>query len=141
METIRKPDLTDPTVVPDTKLLRSVLGASFPTYRRLLQIFLERDYTHEWRYYDDGKAWLCKVQKARRTIAWMSAWKGYAQVTVYFPEKHRHLLNTESISLALLDRIQHTRLVGKSQPCTLELRSDEALPDLISLFQLKERTR
>lgn len=42
---------------------------------------------YTWRYYKDGKAWLCKVQKKRRTIVWMSAWKGYMQATVYVPGK------------------------------------------------------
>jgi hypothetical protein len=75
METINNIELRDESIYPDEKVLRSVLGKSYESYAMLLEIYNMNELISEWRYYHDGKAWLCKVQKKKRTIVWMSAWK------------------------------------------------------------------
>ena len=84
METINRIELYDKLVYPDEQVLKSILGKSYNAYYELLKLYDDNEMEYEWRYYKDGKAWLCKVQKKRRTIVWMSAWKGYMQATVYF---------------------------------------------------------
>ncbi|HMA64672.1 MAG TPA: DUF3788 family protein, partial [Chitinispirillaceae bacterium] len=88
METINTIELRDVNNYPDDTVLKSILKESFISYRKLLELFTTHDMTYEWRYYHDGKAWLCKVQKKKKTIIWMSAWKGFIQATIYFPEKY-----------------------------------------------------
>ena len=88
METINKIELRDESVYPDEQLLKSILGRSYDAYCELLKLYDDNEMEIEWRYYKDGKAWLCKVQIKKRTIVWMSAWKGYMQATIYFPEKY-----------------------------------------------------
>ena len=85
METINKKELNDKNIYPDEKVLKNVLGKSYDAYLDLLKLYDNHDMNYEWRYYHDGKAWLLKVQKKKRTIVWMSAWKGYMQGTIYFP--------------------------------------------------------
>ena len=89
METINNIELRDENIYPDEKILESILGESYEAYEKLLGLFDRNEMTHEWRYYRDGKAWLCKVQRKKRTIVWMSAWKGFMQAVVYFPEKYQ----------------------------------------------------
>lgn len=62
METINTLELTDESVYPDEKILKGVLENSFSAYCELLQLFASKNMEGEWRYYKDGKAWLCKVQ-------------------------------------------------------------------------------
>jgi hypothetical protein len=76
METINTLELIDESVYPDEKVLKNVLGDSYSAYYELLQVFDSKKMEGEWRYYKDGKAWLCKVQYKKKTIVWMSAWKG-----------------------------------------------------------------
>ena len=89
MDTINNIELRDESVFPDENILKKVLDASYKSYLMLLELFNKNGLTHEWRYYRDGHAWLCKVQFKKRTIVWMSAWKGFMQATIYFPEKYR----------------------------------------------------
>jgi len=100
METINTIELRDENIYPDDKVLGRILGESFESYVRLLKLFEHNGMSCEWRYYQDGKAWLCKVQKKKRTIVWMSAWKGFMQGTtailileVYETSKMRICLN------------------------------------------------
>jgi len=88
MDQINNIELTDQNVYPDDDVLQSVLGKSYDAYCDMLMLFDANDIFYEWRYYKDGKSWLCKVQKKKRTIIWISVCKGYLKATIYFPEKY-----------------------------------------------------
>lgn len=137
METINKIELSDPEIYPNEKILNNILGDSFEAYQSLLKMFEENEMLCEWRYYKDGKSWLCKVQKKKKTIVWMSAWKGYMQAVVYFPERLLHHILEADISESGKEKIRTTANVGKSRPCIFEVRGMEVLPDLEVVMNLK----
>ncbi|MBI9108436.1 MAG: DUF3788 family protein [Spirochaetales bacterium] len=137
METINNIELRDESIYPDDVVLRKALGASYETYLMLLSLFNDNDMSFEWRYYRDGKAWLCKVQKKKRTIIWMSAWKGFMKATIYFPHKFLERVYELGISEDMKERIRSTKDVGKSKPCNFEIRDKSILGDFEKVMQLK----
>ncbi len=141
METINTIELKDENTYPDETVLKKILGRSFNAYLELLKLYDSYEMTYEWRYYRDGKAWLCKVQKKKRTIVWMSAWKGYMQATVYFPERYLEDIYNLKISAETKTRINNTKNVGKSKPCIFEIRNKKALKDLEKVMSFKIRAK
>ena len=137
METINSLELHDSSVYPDKPVLERILGLSYGAYCSLLKLYEDNGLEAEWRYYRDGKTWLCKVQRKGRTIVWMSAWKGYMQATIYFPERHIESVCALDVSRATRERILSTENTGKSKPCIFEIRDDEALKDFNTVLQLK----
>ena len=57
--------LNNPELIPDESILKEVLTEkSYILYVKLLKIITsenESKFSAEWRYYNDGKSWLCKV--------------------------------------------------------------------------------
>ena len=137
MDTVNAKELGDPEIYPDSEILKGVLGSSWSSYENLIRLYDSKGMTHEWRYYRDGKAWLCKVQHRKRTIVWMSAWRGYMQATVYFPLSRLELVMGLDIGEAAKEKIHSTKDVGKSKPCIFEIRSDGDLADLEKVMDLK----
>lgn len=137
MEQINDVELRDESIYPDEAVLARVLGPSFPNYRRLLELFGRSGLAVEWRYYRDGKAWLCKVQLKTRTIAWMSAWPSFMKATVYFPEKHSAGVFDLPLAEETKARIRDTKKVGKSMPCTFDIAADTALEDIAAVIDYK----
>lgn len=137
METINTVELKDENIYPDNKVIKSILDESYTYYLKLLEMFKNYDFEPEWRYYRDGKAWLCKVKRKNRTIIWMSAWKGYMQVTIYFPEKYFQSVYELDICEDSKMKIRSTKNVGKSKPCIFELRNDCILNDIEKTINLK----
>jgi hypothetical protein len=133
--------LTDETIFPDRSVLEAVLGESYKAYESLLRIFDAEDMIHEWRYYKDGKSWLCKVQKKAKTVVWMSAWKGYLKAAIYLPEKHLDELNRLPISSKTRDSIRSAKNVGKSRPCVFEIRDDSVLRDFETVMDFKRKAK
>ncbi len=122
METINTIELKDETVCPDTDVLKEVLGESYSAYVDLLHLYEVNQMEPIWRYYHDGKAWLCKVQKKKKTIVWMSAWKGYMQAVIYMPEKYLDQVYALDISETLKEKFKQSRSMGKSRACIFEIR-------------------
>jgi hypothetical protein len=137
METINNIELRDENVFPDEKVLRKILDESYHSYTILLDLFKKNEMQYEWRYYRDGKAWLCKVQMNKRTIVWMSAWKGFMQATIYFPEKYLEKVYDLAIREDVKRKIQSTKYVGKSKPCIFEIRDELILDDFSKVMRLK----
>jgi hypothetical protein len=137
METINNLELRDESVYPNDDVLKTILGKSYAAYCALLKLYDDNEMNYEWRYYRDGKAWLKKVQRKKRTIVWMSAWKGYMQATIYLPEKYIEGVYALEISEEVKKRIRETKNVGKSKPCIFEIRNKDILKDLNQVIQYK----
>ena len=133
--------LTDESIYPDETTLRAILEESYDAYKELLNLFSQNEMTHEWRYYKDGKAWLCKVLKKKKTIVWMSAWKGYIKAAIYIPTRLMDTVYALDISDETKKRIRQTTDVGKSKPCIFEIRNGEVPVDLNKVMQFKMKAK
>ena len=137
MESINTIELCDADLYPSDDILKKVLGKSYDVYSSLLELFTTINMIYEWRYYRDGKAWLCKVQYKKRTIVWMSAWKGFIKATIYFPEKYVEDIYGLDLSQKAIEHIKNTGNTGKSKPCIFEMKSSSILKDFSKLMQFK----
>lgn len=137
MDTKNHPQLKDESTYPDDQILKDVLGRSFSAYSKLLQYFAEHGLEYQWRYYKDGNAWLCKVQKKKKTIIWMSAWKSFFKAAIYVPVRLEDEVYQLPLSNERVEIIKGTKNVGKSKPCIFDIRNQKALKELYLLIQFK----
>ena len=133
--------LRDELIYPDKSVLMSVLGESLEAYEELLGIFEKNNLDHEWRYYKDGGAWLCKVQKKKKIIVWMSVWKEFVQAVIYLPLRLLDEILDLNIQDDIKTKISETKNVGKSKPCIFEIRDKSLLSDFekVMLFKIKSK--
>lgn len=137
LESVNNIELSDKSIYPDESVLKGVLGRSYQSYHALLDLFNQNGMQYEWRYYMDGKAWLCKVQKKKSTIVWMSAWKGFMKAAIYIPERLIEDVYSLPISKETRERIKATKNVGKSKPCLFEIHNQKILKDMNIIMHFK----
>ena len=137
MEQVNTIILNNKSIYPNDEVLKPILGKSFLAYCKLLELFENNNMTYDWRYYKDGKAWLCKVEKKNETIVWMSVWKGYIQATIYFAEKYIDGLYELNIANELKVQINGTKNVGISKPCMFKILNKKVLKDFNAVMQYK----
>jgi hypothetical protein len=128
--------LRNPNIQPTDDVIAKALGESNDAYIKFINEIASHDIHLDWRYYNDGKAWLAKglykwtgVRGGQKetTVFWLSIWDGFFKVTIYVPEKAR----ADVLSL-LLDNevklmIEATQQMGKLKyfPIVFDLCSDE----------------
>ncbi|MCD8267499.1 MAG: DUF3788 domain-containing protein [Parabacteroides sp.] len=59
--------LKDKNVFPTNEILADVLETSYPAFEEFCASAAASGLALEWNYYNDGKAWLCKVLSKKKT--------------------------------------------------------------------------
>ena len=137
------PLLNDPQIFPDLKVLKDTLGKSFDAYTKLLEKIsvLNEPFVAEWRYYNDGKAWLCKFQNKKKNIFWLSVWQNYFMGVFYFSQKTKSGI----FNLALGDNIktdfEKAKPIGKLIPLILVIENEDQIQDLLTIADYKNKIK
>lgn len=135
--------LKNPDVEISAELLARELGKLYPVYREFIDTIESENFrfTPEWRYYKDGKAWLCKITYKKKTVAWLSLWKHCIKVGLYFTEKSGKGIETLDISDSLKKSYREHPLIGKLKPVVSEISKKSQLGDVYALMRYKSEIR
>lgn len=136
---MEKPSLNDVNIVPTDEVLEMQLGETYPTFKELINTLPEKDMTHEWRYYNDGKAWLCKVQYKKKTVFWLSAWEKYFKTTFYFTEKCFEDFDKLPVNEDYKRQLSESGSFGKLHPLTFVFGDRDQLQDFFIIVDFKKK--
>lgn len=135
--------LRDSSIEPTNDTLSKVLGKNvFEVYSELIKtISSEFGIEHEWRYYKDGNAWLCKCTHKKKTVFWLSAWENHLKVSFYFTEKTGLAITDLKIDDEIKQTFQNAKRVGKLIPLILCLDKIEQLNDFKEITAYKKNLK
>ena len=120
-----QPILRDKDQFPTDKVIFSHLGRSKVLWKQLFD-FLHREhpgFTGQWRYYNDGKSCLLKVQKKAKTI--------------YFSDKAAKAIATSEISGELKKQYRRGPRYGKIRGITIVHKKRRDVEDAGRLVEMK----
>ncbi len=95
----------------------------------------------QWRWYNDGKAWLCKMVFKKKTVFWLSVWDGFFKAGFYFVERHLQGINELDIDPEIKAELSKAKPIGTLYPVTLEMRRKEQVPDLLKLVDYRKKAK
>jgi len=131
--------LKDEAVFPSDSVLARCLGRSFSAYGDLFGKIerLGHPLKPEWKYYRDGKAWLCRVSHKKKTVFWLSVWEGYFRVSFYFTEKNRKDIGSLDIDPGIKTDFVNAKSVGKLLPLVVHVRKKSQIRDTVTLAEYR----
>ncbi len=132
--------LRDPKVFPDPEVLKDSLREAYPVYEELMSGITGPEYgiVLEWRYYNDGKAWLCKAVYKKKTIFWLSGWDKFFKVSFYFTKATSKGVADLTIRKSIKDKLTSSKPIGKLIPLVVDVRKKEQLKDLLKVIGYKK---
>ena len=136
--------LRNPEIEPTEDVISDALGEANEAYWQFLDEIRNHGVELEWRYYKDGKAWLCKGLHKWTTVRgtakevtafWLSIWNGFFRVTIFMPEKSREEALMLPLDGEMREMVRTTARMGKLSffPLVFDLR-DSAKFDMIYLL-------
>ena len=131
--------LKDPEVELSEKVLRNEFGRWYSVYNEFVtEIQSDRfSFGTEWRYYKDGKAWLCKIVYKKKTVVWLSAWKTHFKLGFYFTEKTGAGICKLEIHEGLKSNYENNKPIGRLKPLIVEVSKQSQLSDVYALLNYK----
>lgn len=134
-----RPLLNDQNEYPSDEVLARHLGKAKPAWDAFAAAVPERfpDASLEWRYYNDGKAWLCKLTRKKKTVCWISVWDGYFKTAFYFTSKSDKDIEELPIPPDVKDSYREHPSIGKLKPLVIEVKSKKALEPVFVVANYK----
>ena len=131
--------LRDPEVEPTNEVLKREFGDWYPVYKEFVTAISSEPQSlkPEWKYYKDGKAWLCKISRKRKTVVWLSAWKDHFKLGFYFTDKTGAGINDLAVSPIYKENYESSEPIGKLKPLIAEVSKVSQLEDIYSLIEYK----
>jgi hypothetical protein len=138
-----RPLLNDPNEYPDDGVLARHLGRAKPAWDAFTAGIAEQyaDASLEWRYYNDGKAWLCKLTRKKKTVCWVSIWDRFFKTTFYFTAKSDEDIDALPIERELKDAYRASTSFGTLKPFTVAVRTKKSLDPVFALVRYKASLR
>lgn len=133
--------LRDPQLFPSDNVLKEALGDRiYKVLESFLEIVTGKTYhlVIEWRFYNDGKAWLGKVMYKKKTIFWLSVWEGFFKTGFYFTEKHCESIAALHISETIKETFSKAKPTGRLIPLVIDVNDKDQLDDLFTVIEFKK---
>ncbi|MDX9853974.1 MAG: DUF3788 family protein [Tenuifilaceae bacterium] len=124
--------LREAEVEPTDKVLENALGKElFVTYKEVIGALTnEFGLEPQWRFYKDGKAWLCKVVHKKKTILWLSLWEDCIKTGFYFTEKTGVGVLELDIDSKIKEVFKEAKPIGKLIPLIIDINQHSQIEDL-----------
>lgn len=141
--------LRDPGIEPTSEVIAEGLGAASSAYTKFIEELETHNIQVDWRYYNDGKAWLGKSlykwtttrgTPKEMTAFWLSIWNGFFKVGFTFPERVRAEVLSLPLSNDTKKRIEDSGQLGKMKIFSLafDLRSSTLFDEIFTLVDFKK---
>ena len=74
---------------PTEEIIFNYLGRTKKHWQSIFEFIRTNhvDFIEEWRYYKDGKSWLLKIQRKKKTVCWVSVLEKNFKMTFYFTDR------------------------------------------------------
>ena len=143
--------LRDPGVEPTGEVIAEGLGAANSAYTKFIEGLKDYGITLiDWRYYNDGKAWLSKGEykwitprgaNKVKPIFWLSIWNGFFKVAFFFGFDIQKELLELPISQNAKEIIKNANPMGKTMrfmPVVLDITNEAQLNDIYVLAEFRK---
>ena len=141
--------LRDASIEPTSEIIAQGLGAANTAYIKFIEELKSHDISVQWRFYNDGKAWLGKGlyqwttargTPKEMTAFWLSIWEGFFRVSIFIPEK----LRADALLLPVGDEvrklIEDSKQMGKLKffPLVFDVKSEDMFDAIYVLIDYKK---
>jgi len=135
--------LTDPNVRPDEELVFGILGEKSVYWEQLIDYVYDNhfDISEEWRFYNDGKAWLYRALRKKKTIYWIGVISDTFRVTFWFGDKAEPAILASSLPDGIKNDFLNAKKYGKIRSISVEIRNPEDLQNVLALVELSVKIK
>jgi hypothetical protein len=133
------PVLTDKDQYPTEEVITSHIGKAKALWFSLFEYIHANhaDFSEEWRYYNDGKSWLLKVSRKKKTVFWLSVVKNAFTTTFYLNDRTKQAVAGSSLSDDLKEQFVVGRKFGTIRGLTITYKRKRDVADAKELIAIK----
>jgi hypothetical protein len=134
--------LADSSLYPDKRVLAEALGEeNYSLFVKFAEQMETLNLTLEWRYYNDGKEWLCKILNKKKNLGWLSIWENSFRVTVFLTAKTINGFHALAISDEIKTYAKEAKPTGKLIPTITTINTESVIDDMLKILEYKKQLK
>ena len=135
--------LSDKTQFPTEEIIFSHLGKAKNIWVSFFEYLQENypDILSEWRYYNDGKSWLMKNTRKKKTVFWLSIQEGTFRITFYFTDRAETAIAGSTIPAEMKKQFKEGKQYGKIRGLTVFFKFKKDIETAKTLLMIKLNTQ
>jgi hypothetical protein len=135
--------LGDKSVYPTEDFLFSIIGDKKVVWQKIMNHVNQnyKDITEEWRYYNDGKQWLFKVQLKKKTIFWIGVLQDTFRITFYFGNKAEPVIVNSNLPDKMKNDFVSGKKYGNIRAISIRISGAGDLENIYKLVDLKVKIK
>jgi hypothetical protein len=131
--------LTDKSVFPNDDQVFAIIGENRLHWQKLMHAIHDKypDAEEVWKYYNDGKSWLFRILRKKKTLFWIGVLKDTFRITFYFGEKAEALIEKSDLPDTLKTEFKNGKQFGKIRGITIEVSQEGDIDNALRLAEIR----
>jgi len=131
--------LVDKTIKPTDEIVFSIIGEKSILWQEIMNYLYghHTDITEEWNFYNDGKAWLFRTLKKKKTIFWIGVIKDTFRISFFLANKAEAFIEQSDLSDKLKNDFRNTKGLKTVRSISITVSDREDVINVIRLIDLK----
>jgi hypothetical protein len=131
--------LSDKSVVPTDEYIFSFIGEKKVYWQSIMNYVLEdyKDASGTWNYYNDGKQWLFKMVRKKKTIFWAGILQDTFRITFYFGDKAEPIIENSDLPQSIQDGFKTAKKYGAIRPISIKVFEPSDVSIVLKLISIK----
>jgi hypothetical protein len=135
--------LSDKSVLPTDDFIFSIIGEKKVYWEKVMN-YLSENYPESsgsWNYYNDGKQWLFKYVRKKKTIFWASLLKDTFRITFYLGNKAEQVIENSDLPKSIKEEFKTAKRYGLIRPVTFIIRDEADVDNVLKMVVLKVKLK
>jgi hypothetical protein len=135
--------LSDPSLVPDNDFIKSIVGEKMNHWDSIIAYMSDKyaDSSGSWNYYKDGKQWLFKMVRKKKTIFWGGILQESFRITFYFGDKANALIESSDLPKNIKEGFVNAKRYGLIRPISLVVNEQADVENVLRLIAIKDKIK
>ena len=143
MAEYEKIDLSDKSVVPTDDFIFSVIGERKVQWLRIMNYLSENypDASGTWNYYNDGKQWLFKFVRKKKTVFWAGILTDAFRITFYLGNKAETIIENSELPEIIKEEFKTAKKYGLIRPVSFIIKDQTDVDNVLKMIDIKSKLK
>jgi hypothetical protein len=135
--------LSDKSVIPTDDYIFSIIGERKVYWVTIMKYLSENyhDAAGSWNYYNDGKQWLFKLVRKKKTVFWSSILTDTFRITFYLGNKAETIIENSDLPLSIKEEFKTAKRYGLIRPVSIIIRDKTDVDNILKMIDIKTKLK
>ena len=131
--------LNDKSVKPNDEIVFSIIGEKELLWKQTFSYLYDnnKDISGEWKYYNDGKSWLFRALKKKKTLFWIRILEDTFRIAFWFADKLEPVIFGSELADKIKNEYKNAKRFNKSRCIYIDMEDSKDFENIKMLIDLK----